>query len=685
MPNQQLGSSLKGRLRNTDLPVAKSLYPLFEAVVNSIYAIDDRVEAEDSFNSNEARIRIIINREGGSDLFGGKVEIHSITIEDNGIGFDDANYNSFCELDSMYRASRGCKGIGRLLWLKCFAAVEVDSCYKDNEGVKKNRHFSFTADGITSLDEENEVYKDLGTKVVLKGIIGPYKASISKMSQEAIAKALFEHCLWFFLREGSCPDIRIIDGTDPATNLNEIYESYLYSDQSNIATFEIGDAVFNVLHVRLQKSECNNLISYCAGNRIVKEEKIKDIVGLYDSALETETGSFYYKCFVTSSFFDEHVSPDRFSFLIPEQRDNENQQEVLEQLYFSDIRKKIHEAISAFLAPYLTDNIIAGREKLCQFVDSKAPYYKPLLAGLAEEEQVINPKATDKSIDSYLHTKLVEKEHALIEEGHDVLKIRTGETEEDFRTRVDKYFDDAQQLKQTDLARYVLHRKFILELLGDVLGTDANGNYCKEDRVHEIVMPMRATSDDVNFLDNNLWIIDERLVFHHYLASDKTFKAMRVTDSESRRRPDILIENIYDNPMLVTEKDTPPFATLRIVEFKRPMRDDIEAEDSSKNPIDQCIDYVEKIRTGKTVTKSGRPINISEEIPAYCYVICDLTPSMQSVCRKHDLRKTYDNLGYLGYKSELRIYFEVISFDQLLNSANERNAAFFTKLGISHD
>lgn len=327
---------------------------------------------------------------------------------------------------------------------------------------------------------------------------------------------------------------------------------------------------------------------------------------------------------------------------------------------------------------------MAGKDRLSQYIDAKAPYYKPLFAGLSDDEKVVNPTSTEKSIDLYLHNKLVEKEHQLIEEGHDILKVRTGESEEDYRKRVDKYFYSAQQLKQTDLARYVLHRKYILELLESALQRDDDGNYCKEDRVHEIIMPMRTTSDDVKFQDNNLWIIDERLVFHHYLASDKTFKSMEVTDCESNRRPDILVDNIFDNPLFVSEKDTPPFATLRIVEFKRPMRDNMESEDSTKNPIDQCIDYVEKIRGGKTTTKNGRPINVSEEIPAYCYVICDLTPSMQSVCKKHDFRKTYDSLGYFGYKSELKIYFEVISFDQLLNSAKERNAAFFDKIGISH-
>lgn len=680
---RKIGSNLKGRLRNIDLPISKCLFPLFEAVVNSIYAIDDRIVSEDSFESAEGRIQVTLSRSSNSDLFGGKGELSTITIEDNGIGFDYSNYESFCELDSMLRVNRGCKGIGRLLWLKSFASVEIESYYKTNNGSIKNRHFVFTPEGITDLPELSTEGKSIGTKVTLKGPINNYKKAISKYGQDSIAKSLFEHCLWFFLREGSCPNIKIIEGRD-VTNLSEIYDSYLYGNNDNKTSFQIAGETFDVLHVRLQKSESKNQISYCAGNRIVKNEKIKDIVGLYDSAIKTLEGSFYYKCFVTSTYFDEHVAPDRYAFLIPDKADSNTQIEGLEQIYFDNIKENVIQKVKEFLSPYLGENILAGKDRLSQYIDEKAPYYKPLFAVLSDDEKVVNPTSTEKSLDLYLHNILVEKEHHLIEEGHDVLQVRTGESEEDYRERVEKYFCNAQQLKQTDLARYVLHRKYILELLEDALQIDDNGHYCKEERVHEIIMPMRITSDDTKFQDNNLWIIDERLVFHHYLASDKTFKSMEVTDCDSNRRPDILVDNVFDNPLFVSEKDTPPFATLRIVEFKRPMRDNMESEDSTKNPIDQCIDYVEKIRNGKITTKNGRPINVSEEIPAYCYVICDLTPSMQLVCKKHDFRKTYDSLGYFGYKSELKIYFEIISFDQLLNSAKERNAAFFDKIGISH-
>ena len=197
-------------------------------------------------------------------------------------------------------------------------------------------------------------------------------------------------------------------------------------------------------------------------------------------------------------------------------------------------------------------------------------------------------------------------------------------------------------------------------------------------------MPMHMTSDDVDSDNNNLWLINDRLVFHHYLASDKSFKSMKITDCDSKERPDIISEFVYDNPLVVAEGENPPFASFSIIEFKRPMRDDFEGNEKGKDPIKQCMDYVNLIRESKVKDKRGRIIRINEQIPAYCYIISDLTSSLEKICKDNDFIRTYDNLGYFGYKSIYHIYFEVISFAQLLNGAKERNAAFFDKLGISH-
>ena len=49
----------------------------------------------------------------------------------------------------------------------------------------------------------------------------------------------------------------------------------------------------------------------------------------------------------------------------------------------------------------------------------------------------------------------------------------------------------------------------------------------------------------------NLWLIDERLAFHTYLASDKPLSAMPITGSKSGKEPDICVLNVYDEPLLV--------------------------------------------------------------------------------------------------------------------------------------
>lgn len=42
-----------------------------------------------------------------------------------------------------------------------------------------------------------------------------------------------------------------------------------------------------------------------------------------------------------------------------------------------------------------------------------------------------------------------------------------------------------------------------------------------------VICPMRYTSDEVSFEEMNLWIIDERLAYHNFLASDKQMKLNR--------------------------------------------------------------------------------------------------------------------------------------------------------------
>jgi hypothetical protein len=111
------------------------------------------------------------------------------------------------------------------------------------------------------------------------------------------------------------------------------------------------------------------------------------------------------------------------------------------------------------------------------------------------------------------------------------------------------------------------------------------------------------------------------------------------------------------------------------------MRNDVAAGED-KDPIEQCLNYLQRIREGGVTTVRGRPIPGADKIPAFCYIIADLTQSLVKRCRMHQLNPTDDGMGFFGYHGPFNAYIEVISFDRLLRVANQRNRAFFDVIGL---
>jgi hypothetical protein len=105
---------------------------------------------------------------------------------------------------------------------------------------------------------------------------------------------------------------------------------------------------------------------------------------------------------------------------------------------------------------------------------------------------------------------------ALLETQPDTLE-ETGE----YESRFVRFVDDLNELGKSELANYVIHRRVVLDLLRKALTRTASGKYSLEEAVHRLIFPLRITSDHVTFEQQNLWILDERLAFHKYLASDK--------------------------------------------------------------------------------------------------------------------------------------------------------------------
>jgi hypothetical protein len=504
----------------------------------------------------------------------------------------------------------------------------------------------------------------------------------------SIAKDLLEHCLWYFVREGGAPHI-VLHDNGVVIDLETVFLDYMRSS-ARTERLSVGGKTFDIIHLKLKaNAKSAPTLNWCAANRVVVEEVISGkILGLHGSLADDE-GDFVYSGYLTSSFLDDRVRPERTDFDLedaPPARSADDGIDVQQSLLEEPSRAEIRDAILQRVEGYLADSLAAAREKgrdrVETFVRAKAPRYRPILSRIDANGVSLDPNLSDRDLELELHKRLTDLEAEVLREGQEVLDGAVLDLgDEDYRTRLDEYLAKVEDVKKSDLAAYVSRRKVILELLAQALERRPDGRYRREDHIHNLIMPMRTTSDDGAHRSSNLWIVDERLAFHNYLASDKPLKAMPITGSTSTREPDLLALQTCDTPVLVAEGRVPGWASLSIIEIKRPMRNDAGAGED-KDPIEQCLHYLQRVRDGGVKTAKGRLIPNADKIPGFCYVIADLTPTLISRCRMHQLKPTDDALSYFGYHDHFNAYIEVLSFDRLIKVANQRNRAFFDVIGL---
>ena len=77
----------------------------------------------------------------------------------------------------------------------------------------------------------------------------------------------------------------------------------------------------------------------------------------------------------------------------------------------------------------------------------------------------IDPNISDKELELTLHHHLAALEQHLISTGHELMVPRQGESAEEYRSRIDDYLRTVEDIKKSDLANYVAHRRVVLDLL----------------------------------------------------------------------------------------------------------------------------------------------------------------------------------------------------------------------------
>ncbi|MCX6212942.1 ATP-binding protein [Spirosoma sp.] len=671
-------TNIAGRIKNLDLPKSKALWPLFEIISNAIHAIEEKG------NVKKGKINIQIDREGHDEALNelkdvSQYFIKSFIVSDNGIGFNDLNYKSFLTAESDYKVEKGAKGIGRFVCLKAFKIIEYKSSYRDTDNIIRNRQFSLKGYGKAINGEQNTLSQEqiTGTEVILNTYNDEYKINCPKSIHE-IGEKIVEHFFIYFL-EDRCPLITIIDTNGAEVSPNNIFGKELLPNVIR-KDFKVKTENFNITIFKVDKKQSGHKVYYCANCRSVTPENLsKYIPDLVNNVFLTGSDDLHFQIYITSDYLDKHVGNERTKFNFPD-----NEEDALYDFIvtYEDIKKQVTNEIEALLKVPLEELRLQKIESIKRHVEQYAPQFKYVLKHKSSDVSKLSANLSGEKLEVELFKlqQKIELETKIL--GDEVMNKNDFNSVEDYQKAYHNYVEQSNELGKANLVKYVIHRRAIIDLLEKFLGGDEDGKFQSERTIHELFFPIRKESDDVKYEQQNLWLIDERLTYHYYLASDKPMVDMPILDNiDNKDRPDLFIFN----SSFAFVNEAAPFNSFIIVEFKKPERKDYNDQEVKNNPVDQVIDYIDTLRSGAAKDRTNKYIQISdkEKIPFYAYVICDFNPKLNKLLGSRNFNKTPDGLGYFYFHTQFNAYIEVISYQKLLKDAKNRNKILFEKLGIT--
>lgn len=641
-----------GRIRNLSLaPNAKNaLLPLFEAVMNSIHAIEDRF-GKDQISQGNVDIEIIRNDD----------EIVGFRVRDNGIGFTPQNIDSFKCMDSQAKAAIGGKGVGRLVWLKVLDEARVTSTFNEKGKIKSVDFLFCLVDPTRDIQIRASVSGDIGTVVELFPYRSEYATRIPK-KVTTVANRILAHFISYFINI-SHPGITVYDGSNEIDLFDQFAEVTERDQDYKFDVMLDGGQESVVLHCFLlpksisDDERSTNALYLGANGRAVKRYDMDPVIGL-----KAINGAFAFLGYIEAEVLDRAVNDTRTDFSLSEDD-------------ISTIVDQAKEHVREFLAPELSEI----RAKQAGII-AELRYEHPRFLSVASDANAVATTlhyATQTKEEIYV--ELSRKSLRSYEKNKNAFRRSVAKKLPDIEAQAREFVSGLKQESISSLAEYVAKRRMILDVFEESLRFTniEKGSSEYEKVLHDIICPLKSTSENLEYGDHNLWIVDDRLAFYSYFNSDMPMGAQIKDALHPLDRPDLSVFDIslgFNNP----DSSSP----ITIIEFKRPKMENYTLE---KNPITQVRKYVEDMRNaGEVIKFDGTPIRtIDEKTPFMCHIIADITPKLRSVMR--DLGPFHQRAGtssYYCWDDSYSIFIEISSFKDVLDSAKARNRIFFEHLGM---
>jgi hypothetical protein len=677
-----LAPNIKNRVRKLPKPSspAQGLLPLFEAVSNSLFAIDDRIENEPS---HKGIVKIKVSNLSDSE----KIEV---TVEDDGVGLDNTRFDAFCEVDTDYKSEKGGKGVGRLYWLDAFAHTLVKSRFLESSRIS-TRAFQFVLSNSNQIkpvevDAEFLANAGTGTSIHFKGLSDEsYRKQFPKR-RDTFLRYFSAHFISDFLVGNGATVLVDLDGD--LTKYPDAVSSLVVGKRYDETTQEHDE--FGSLKIigYLCKEEASagldgsHQLHLLANGRTVEPRKIDKLLGVLRFNLDGQDNLVFHGC-VSGPYLDRHVNEGRTAFNVKEAK-------------LQELCRFCSDFVKEKFFPDQIDHFKEARRKDYQDFVQRYPIF-----GFADDDTQLDRVPFAARLPEEFATGLVKyqirRDETRQKEIERVLDLLEGQEKitESFAETLISATRGIQDSERLALAQHVVRRKLVLELLEKLITRirdrgDKEEDYHLESTLHSFIVPMRVNGQDPNRVEStahDLWIVDERLAFTRSFSSDQRL-AQSLANSDSEKRPDLLVWNLAHGLGLVDSNDddavvdvSAPLRKVMIVEFKRPGRRNYgKVEDQVEQQITK---YLKQLKAGEIESFSRQRVRVAKDCVFHVYVVADIVGELEdqlagwtTTANGEGRIRSLDN----DFKGST---IEIIQWQDLVNDAWSRNEATIRAAGLT--
>ena len=639
----------------------EALQPIYEALTNAFEAIKCRIDKDKTFHSSNGSINIVIKAQATTDV--DNPEFSSISIQDNGIGFNDEDFKRFNTYKDFTKGFSNL-GSGRIQYVHYFDNTRIISVFREDElyykrefTVSKRNEYLKAHNALVYhkiCAKTDDKHRDTFPRISIK-----YEVNGEERDEQNITKQ----------------DIPSIDKTDYAVlHYQKIaadgksYEQLEKTEKFTIDSFRISNGFLT-----------QNALKLTSKGVIVNESPIV----LQNLANNTSINGCKYLFLVSSEYIDKQDSNVRGELKIPT-KNNAIKGDLFDPEFITldDIQESVTTKIDSMYPEIQKKKI----EVANQLEEIKQLFH---YSSADIEDAGININDSEDKIIEKIH-EVESKKGAnldiIIKRSYDSLKsLDTSDAnyEKTLKQKTKELVKAIPLRNKNALTQYVARRGLLLDLFEKILGkqTDiqiANPDKHREDLLHNLFFHQHS-EDSIN---SDLWMLNEDFIYFNGISEALLSKVQidgenLFTDEFVKKEDEYLTSLGEDRTKLRPDILLfPSEGKCIIIEFK-----------AQEVNISKYLDQINKY-AGLILNYAQPKYNMSV---FYGYLIGEsIEPRDVQIADGH-FENAYQ-MDYMFKPADIvrnffgrphgSIYTEVIKYSTLLERARQRNRIFLEKLNM---